>query len=138
MLEYAYYSVITPEGCATILWKGAEHAPRAAEALKMTSRDLKRLGVIDAIVPEPPGGAHRDHRQAASNLKTYILRALRELRELPIDVLLERRYQKFRAMGCFTEQVDPPDVPASANVGAPGATPTPAEPSSASVNPSAV
>ena len=66
MLEHAYYSVISPEGCATILWKASEHAPKAAEALKMTSRDLLRFGIIDEIIPEPLGGAHRDHREAAA------------------------------------------------------------------------
>jgi acetyl-CoA carboxylase carboxyl transferase subunit alpha len=104
MLENAYYSVISPEGCATILWKGSEHAPRAAEALKMTSRDLLRLGVIDEIIAEPLGGAHRDHREAASSLKSYLLRAMRELTDLPRDVLLQRRYEKFRRIGCFVEE----------------------------------
>src|SRR6185312_15263542 len=66
MLEHAYYSVISPEGCATILWKSNEHWPKAAEALKMTSRDLIGFGVIDEVIPEPLGGAHRDHREAAS------------------------------------------------------------------------
>lgn len=103
MLEHAYYSVISPEGCATILWKGSEHAPRAAEALKMTAKDLKRLGIIDEIVPEPVGGAHRDHREAASTLQSFLLRSLRELAELPRDGLLDRRYEKFRRMGVFVE-----------------------------------
>ena len=67
MLEFTYYSVITPEGCASILWKGSEHAPKAAAALKMTSRDLLRFGIIDEVIPEPLGGAHRDHREAAAN-----------------------------------------------------------------------
>ena len=66
-----YYSVITPEGCASILWKGSEHAPKAAAALKMTSRDLLRFGIVDEVIPEPLGGAHRDHREAAASLKTY-------------------------------------------------------------------
>ena len=75
MLEHAYYSVISPEGCATILWKGAEHAPRAAEALKFTGKDLLRFGIIDDVVPEPAGGAHRDHRGAASAVKAYLIRS---------------------------------------------------------------
>ena len=83
MLEHAYYSVISPEGCATILWKASEHAPKAADALKMTSRDLLRFGIIDEIIPEPLGGAHRDHREAASNLKSFLIRSLRELADLP-------------------------------------------------------
>jgi acetyl-CoA carboxylase carboxyl transferase subunit alpha len=103
MLEYGYYSVISPEGCATILWKGAEHAPRAAAALRMTARDLKQLGIIDEVVPEPPGGAHRDHREAAANLRSYLLRALREIEEQPRDELLARRYAKFRRIGVFAE-----------------------------------
>lgn len=103
MLEHAYYSVISPEGCATILWKGAEHAPRAAEALKMTSRDLLRMGIIDEVVPEPLGGAHRDHRDAAANLKSFLLRSLREIEEPPRSRLLQRRYDKFRRIGVFEE-----------------------------------
>lgn len=109
MLEHAYYSVISPEGCATILWKGAEHAPRAAEALKMTSRDLLRMGVIDEIVPEPLGGAHRDHREAAANLKSFLLRSLREIEEPPRSTLLQRRYEKFRRIGAFEEAALPID-----------------------------
>src|SRR4051794_14621700 len=82
MLEHAYYSVISPEGCATILWKASEHAPKAADALKMTSRDLLQFGIIDEVIPEPLGAAHRDHREAASNLKSFLLRSLRELADL--------------------------------------------------------
>ncbi|WP_406696762.1 acetyl-CoA carboxylase carboxyltransferase subunit alpha [Singulisphaera sp. Ch08] len=103
MLEHAYYSVISPEGCATILWKSNEHAPRAAEALKMTSRDLLRLGIIDDAIAEPLGGAHRDHREAAANLKSFLIRSLREVSELPRSELLQRRYDKFRRMGVFNE-----------------------------------
>src|SRR6202035_1636324 len=103
MLEHAYYSVISPEGCAGILWKdaNADTKPLAAEALKLTGRDLARLQVIDDIIPEPLGGAHRDHREMANTLKMYLLRYLRELRGLPVDQLLEARYQKFRRMGVF-------------------------------------
>ena len=86
MLEFTYYSVISPEGCATILWKGSEHAPKAAAALKMTSRDLLRFGIIDEVIAEPPGGAHRDHREAAANLKTFLIHAIRQLREIPTDL----------------------------------------------------
>jgi acetyl-CoA carboxylase carboxyl transferase subunit alpha len=110
ILEHAYYSVISPEGCAGILWKEANEStkPLAAEALKLTSRHLLEYGVIDEIIPEPLGGAHRDHREMANTLKTYLLRYIRELRLLPLSDLIEGRYQKFRKMGVFT-------------VGAPGA-----------------
>jgi acetyl-CoA carboxylase carboxyl transferase subunit alpha len=105
MLEFAYYSVISPEGCAGILWKEAneETRPLAASALKLTARDLFRLRVIDDIVPEPLGAAHRDHREMANILKAYLLRYLRDLRNTPMDELLEQRYQKFRRMGVFDE-----------------------------------
>ena len=116
MLEHSYYSVISPEGCATILWKGAEHAPRAAEALKFTGKDLLRFGIIDEVIPEPLGGAHRDHRGAASAVKTFLTRSLRELTELPREDLLSRRYEKFRKMGSFVDATpgppaDPADQP---------------------------
>jgi acetyl-CoA carboxylase carboxyl transferase subunit alpha len=103
MMEHAYYSVISPEGCATILWKSSEHSAKAADALKLTSRDLLRFGIIDEVIPEPLGGAHRDHREAAALLKTYLLRALREIAESPRETLLQRRYEKFRKIGVFLE-----------------------------------
>ena len=103
MLEHAYYSVISPEGCATILWKSSEHWPKAAAALKMTSRDLFKFGVIDDIIAEPLGAAHRDHRQAAANVKSFLARALREIAESPRDQLLQKRYEKFRKIGVFVE-----------------------------------
>jgi acetyl-CoA carboxylase carboxyl transferase subunit alpha len=105
MLEHAYYSVISPEGCATILWKSnePEHTSRAAEALKMTSRDLLGLGIIDEAISEPLGGAHRDPREAASSLKSFLLRSLRGLADLPRADLLQRRYEKFRRIGVFLE-----------------------------------
>src|SRR5271163_4235940 len=96
MLEFTYYSVITPEGCASILWKGSEHAPKAAAALKLTSRDLARFGIVDEVIPEPLGGAHRDHREAAANLKTFLIHAIRQLREIPTDLLVAQRYDKYR------------------------------------------
>lgn len=101
MLEHAYYSVISPEGCAGILWKTAneETKPKAAEALKLTSKYLKQFGIIDDIIQEPLGGAHRDPREMANTLKNYLLRSLRELSQLSQDQLLEHRYQKFRKMG---------------------------------------
>lgn len=106
MLEHAYYSVISPEGCAGILWKVAteETKPLAADALKLTARDLFRLRVIDDIVPEPLGGAHRNPREMANTLKAYLLRYLRDLRNNSVEELLDQRYQKFRRMGVFVEE----------------------------------
>ena len=103
MMEFAWYSVISPEGCSGILWKGNENAADAAEALKLTSRHLMKVGVIDAVVPEPLGGAHRDPHTAAHNLETYLAKALRELKRCKRENLLERRYDKFRQMGEFIE-----------------------------------
>lgn len=104
VLQFAYYSVISPEGCAGILWKDVKHAERAARALRFTSRDLLELGVIDEIIPEPLGGAHRDHRQMATTLQGMLVRNLKELCAIPIDELLERRYEKFRRIGVFEVQ----------------------------------
>src|SRR5262249_33882125 len=103
MLEHAYYSVISPEGCAGILWREAndQTKPLAAAALKLTSHYLQRFAIIDDVIPEPLGGAHRDHREMANTLKSYLIRYLRELRALPVPELLEARYQKFRKMGVF-------------------------------------
>jgi acetyl-CoA carboxylase carboxyl transferase subunit alpha len=103
MLENAYYSVISPEGCAAILWKHRKHAPEAAEALKLNASELLKLGVIDGVIPEPLGGAHRDTDLAARNLKESVVAALRELEKAPTDKLLQRRYEKFRAMGRFEQ-----------------------------------
>jgi acetyl-CoA carboxylase carboxyl transferase subunit alpha len=103
MMENAYYSVISPEGCAAILWKHREHAPEAASALKLSAQDLSKLGIIDGIVPEPLGGAHNDHFTAAMSLKDTLLATLKELNAIPTAQLLEQRYQKFRALGQFTE-----------------------------------
>ena len=103
ILEHAYYSVISPEGCAGILWKSAEHKAKAAHALRMRSGDLKEFGIVDAVIEEPPGGAHRDPRQMATKLKTFLLRTLRELVAQPADALVNARYEKFRRMGVFLE-----------------------------------
>jgi acetyl-CoA carboxylase carboxyl transferase subunit alpha len=103
MMENAYYSVISPEGCAAILWKHREHAPEAASALKLSAQDLSKLGIIDGIVPEPLGGAHNDHYAAAAALKDALLTTLNTLNAIPTAQLLEQRYQKFRALGQFTE-----------------------------------
>lgn len=104
ILENAYYSVISPEGCAAILWKHRKHAPEAAEALKLTATDLKEFGLVDGIVPEPEGGAHRDPDAAAAYLKNAILEALASLDKTPIEKLLAARYEKFRKMGIFQEE----------------------------------
>jgi len=101
VLEHAYYSVISPEGCAAILWKSAEHAQTAAKALKFTSKDLKRLKLIDAVIKEPLGGAHRDPAAAAANVEKFIIESLRELRRCKIDTLLRRRYKRLRELGSF-------------------------------------
>jgi acetyl-CoA carboxylase carboxyl transferase subunit alpha len=103
MLENAYYSVISPEGCAAILWKHRKHAPEAAEALKLNATELLKLGVIDGVVPEPLGGAHRDPVETGRNLKEAVVGALSELEKIPTDKLVQRRYDKFRQMGRFQE-----------------------------------
>jgi acetyl-CoA carboxylase carboxyl transferase subunit alpha len=103
MLENAYYSVISPEGCAAILWKHRSHAPEAAEALKLTARDLKELELIDEVIPEPLGGAHHNHQVAADSLKRSLLSNLDDLVKKPIEKLLQERYQKFRRMGRVLE-----------------------------------
>jgi acetyl-CoA carboxylase carboxyl transferase subunit alpha len=99
MLEHAVYSVISPEGCAAILWKNSSAAPDAAAAMKITASDLKRFGVIDEIVPEPVGGAHADPASAAELLAPYLETALRDLQKLKPSLLTEERYKKFRKMG---------------------------------------
>jgi acetyl-CoA carboxylase carboxyl transferase subunit alpha len=103
VLQYAYYSVISPEGCAGILWKSHDFAGDAARALKLTSKYLQELGCVDDVIEEPLGAAHRDHHQMATRLKMYLLKSLRELVDLPTDKLLAGRYDKFRRMGQFLE-----------------------------------
>jgi len=103
MLENAYYSVISPEGCAAILWKDRSHAPKAAEALKLCAHDLLALGIIDEIIPEPPGGAHRSPEYMAVSLQPYLVRHLDQLLELPAPQRVEARYARFRKMGCWQE-----------------------------------
>ena len=102
VLENAYYSVISPEGCAAILWKSGSKAPEAAEALKLTAKDLLGMGLIDEILPEPLGGAHHDPQQTALDLKAALSRNLKTLGSLSTAKLLETRYEKFRNMGKFT------------------------------------
>src|SRR5207253_2832649 len=103
ILENAYYSVISPEACSAILWRDRRHAAEAAEALKLTAPDLLKLEVVDEIVPEPKGGAHREYDLAAANLGSVLRQNLQELLEQPIDQLLKKRYKKFRQLGNFTE-----------------------------------
>jgi len=103
VLQFAYYSVISPEGCAGILWKSHDFASDAARALKLTSKFLQELGCVDDVIEEPLGAAHRDHHQMATRLKMYLLKCLRELVDMPTEKLLESRYEKFRRMGRFLE-----------------------------------
>ncbi len=103
VLQHAYYSVISPEGCAGILWKSHDYAEQAAKALRITSSHLQELGVIDDVIEEPLGAAHRDHHQMAARIKRYLIRELRELTKLPTEELLAQRYKKFRHMGQFLE-----------------------------------
>ena len=104
ILENAYYSVISPEGCAAILWKDRAAAPDAAEALKITSDHLKKFGLVDEIIPEPLGGAHNDPAQTAETLKAQLLNHLKALKKTPLKKLQVERYEKFRAHGQFEEQ----------------------------------
>jgi len=98
MLEYTYYGVIMPEACAAILWRDSSQSQRAAQAMQITAADAARLGIIDGIIPEPPGGAHKDYEQAALLLKEQLLKALAELKGIPGDRLMEMRWEKFRNM----------------------------------------
>ncbi|MDQ3120480.1 MAG: acetyl-CoA carboxylase carboxyltransferase subunit alpha [Verrucomicrobiota bacterium] len=113
ILENAYYSVISPEACSAILWKDRRHAPEAAEALKLTADDLMRLGVVDEVVAEPDGGAHRDHDSAAAHLGTALRRNLERIGALATEDLLKARYEKFRKLGNFAEgdEVSSPERP---------------------------
>lgn len=104
IFENAYYSVISPEGCAAILWKDRSHAHRAAEALKLGASDLKKLGVVDEVLAEPHGGSHRDPEAAAQTLQEALARHLKELQALTPDKLADDRYEKYRAMGVFEER----------------------------------
>jgi len=103
IMQYSYYSVISPEGCAAILWRDAKMAPQAAEALKLSSEELLKLGVVDEIILEPEGGAHRDYEQAAANVKKAIFKSLKEIVSLSIEEIVAKRYTKFRKMGIVKE-----------------------------------
>jgi len=101
MLEHSIYTVASPEAASSILWRDRAFGAQAAEAMRISARELKALDLVDELVPEPLGGAHRDHQLAAANLKAALLKHLAELKQLSIDELLEQRYQKFRAIGKF-------------------------------------
>ncbi len=103
MMENSWYSVISPEGCAAILWRDAVHAPKAAEAMKVTAIDAKELGVVDEIIPEPQGGAHLAKEVAISNVKKAILRNIKELMKIPADELIDQRVEKYSKMGFWKE-----------------------------------
>src|SRR6266403_2218318 len=103
ILENAYYSVISPEACFAVLWRDRRHAAEAAEALKLTAQDLLKLEVVDEIIAEPEGGAHRDYDSIAANLSKALRGALQQVSQLPVAELLEKRYQKFRRLGVFSE-----------------------------------
>ena len=103
LLQYSTYSVISPEGCATILWKSAEKAPEAAEAMGITSGRLKELGLIDQVIEEPLGGAHRDHEGMAKKLKQSLIETLEHLADMPTDRLLDSRYERLMSYGNFIE-----------------------------------
>jgi acetyl-CoA carboxylase carboxyl transferase subunit alpha len=103
ILENAYYSVISPEGCAAILWKDRSHAAKAAEALKLSDPDLLEMEMVDEIIPEPMGGAHRNREQTSENIREAVVRQLQRLVNIPTSELLEKRYQRFRKLGKFTE-----------------------------------
>ena len=104
MMEHSIYSVISPESCSAILWKDQDHVKEAAEALKLTAPNLLKFGVIDEIIPEPPGGNHLDWDEAAAHLKSYLVKNLSQLRKLGLEDLLEQRYQRFRRIGEFHEE----------------------------------
>jgi acetyl-CoA carboxylase carboxyl transferase subunit alpha len=104
ILQNAYYSVISPEGCASILWRSATKAPEAAEALKLTGEHLIKFGIVDEIIPEPLGGAHHDPESVAAVLKESLLKQLKRLKGLSTKEILDKRYEKFRAIGKFVEK----------------------------------
>ena len=106
MLEHSIYSVISPEGCAAILFKNGALAEKAANNLKISAQNLKKLGIIDDIIEEPTGGAHRDILCAQINLKKAVLSSISELKKINVDTLLKNRYNKFRQMGFYLEEVD--------------------------------
>jgi acetyl-CoA carboxylase carboxyl transferase subunit alpha len=115
ILEFAYYSVISPEGCAAILWRDGSQAPQAAEALKLTSKDLLKLGLVNEVIPEPLGGAHRNIHDTIYNVERYIIRTLYDLKRMKIDNLIEVRYNKLRAIGSVSAEKAERKIPAGAD-----------------------
>lgn len=105
ILENSYFSVISPEGCAAILWRDSAHAADASKALKLTAKDLFEMGIVDEIIPEPAGGAHRDYTLTAEAMRKTLLKYLEQLIQLPMDTLLQQRYEKYRKIGVFIEGV---------------------------------
>jgi len=131
IMENAYYSVISPEGCAAILWKDRSAAAKAADALKITGKDLLDLGLVDGIIPEPLGGAHKDPEAAAATLKAHLLKQLGQLLKMAAPERLKRRYEKYRAMGRFLEKRSVPAMeshPAQPPANAAHPQPNPARP----------
>ena len=104
MFEHSFYSVISPEGCAAILWRTGEQRKLAAESLKLTAKDLMRLNIIDSVIKEPLGGAHRDPAGTIASLEKYFTDSLRELKRYKVDTLLRKRYERIRGLGSFFEK----------------------------------
>ncbi|MBU6392038.1 MAG: acetyl-CoA carboxylase carboxyl transferase subunit alpha, partial [Planctomycetes bacterium] len=104
ILEYAYYSVISPEGCAAILWKNSENALEAAGTLQLTAKDLLKFGIVDEIISEPIGAAHKHPRAMADILRTHIIKYLKELKDVPVSDLVENRYNRYRNIGKYSEE----------------------------------
>ena len=127
ILENAYYSVISPEGCAAILWKDRANAAQAAQALKLTAKDLLELGVVDEAIPEPLGGAHKDYDATAAALKKCVLKHLEKLLEMKTSELLEARYKKYRQMGVYS-RVEPKKRRSRSKVKSDHGTPPPPPP----------
>ena len=123
MLQYSFYSVISPEGCAAILFKTGEQAQRAAESLRLTAKELKKLDLIDDVIPEPVGGAHRHREAAIENVENYLAQTLGEIKRVRIDTLLKRRYNRLRTLGSFFESqqaAKPPRTPGQRKARLPG------------------
>ena len=134
ILEFAYYSVISPEGCSAILWKSNENKREAAEALRLTAPDLKEMGIVDDIIEEPLGGAHRDAADMGRRLKRYILAALNEICAIPSDELLDRRYNRLRNVGVVIEDMPLPEEETSEGTPEDAASPDTAPPSDVEIN----
>ncbi|MEE8170981.1 MAG: carboxyl transferase domain-containing protein, partial [Phycisphaerae bacterium] len=127
MLEHAWYSVISPEGCAAILWKSGEYAADAAQALKLTSRHLSDLGLVDDVIPEPLGGAHRNREATVTAVRDYIVESLNSLKRLKTDTLLNRRYKRLRNLGACFERAEARAAQTPPRAGRPAAVKLPAK-----------